>query len=646
MSRLLDARLMLVIGCLLLLAAYWVGLRGGFLLDDQENFAQLERLARGEVTWLGPIVSNASGPLGRPLSMASFVATVSAGGHVPWAYKVGNLFLHVSIGALMALLAMLCLRRDASLGPRAPGIAVLLGVLWMALPIHVSTVLYPVQRMAQLSTLFLVAGLIAYITLRERLVAAPESRGAALALLGSIIGFTALGALSKENGLLLPLLCLALEMTLFANEPRGRAAARNSLILTLAVPAMLGAIALIVFHERLLGAYAIRNFTMLERLLTQPRVLWDYVFNVLLPAGPRLGVYQDDFTISRALWHPWTTLPALLGWLILLSAAARWRRQAPVFAAGLFVFLGGHAMEAGIFPLEIYFEHRNYFPSIGLLLMLAGIMPVLAGRLGAITPAFRRLAAAAPVVLALVMLGAVHARALVWASPELLMAQSQKNRPDSPRVQSTLAARAMEEGALGTALAHLDTLERLSGPIEQGSTAIWRVVAHCVTGHAVPEELVAAVRTTVQPRPTVFGLRAGIILSEQIEAGRCNGPTLAEWSNLYRGWVERLEVNPRSLAGWRLRLIAARLAAAAQDWPTALTLGRAAWADSGWNPGAGIFVVQVANSIGDIDQSSQLVDQLAETAPAWDLRVQEAISSFRKHVDEERRRDAAALHSS
>jgi hypothetical protein len=331
-----------------------------------------------------------------------------------------------------------------------------------------------------------------------------------------------------------------------------------------------------------------------------------------------------------------------VGWLILLSAAVRWRRQAPVFAAGLFIFLGGHAMEAGIFPLEIYFEHRNYFPSIGLLLLLAGTLPTLAGRLGEMTPGFRRLAAAAPVALALVMLGAVHARAHVWASPELLMAQSQQDRPGSPRVQSTLAAQAMEAGDLGTALAHLDEIDRISGSLEQGSTAIWRVIAHCVTEHPIPHDLVTGIRTTLQSRPTVFGLRAGIVLSEQIEAGRCSGPTPAEWAGLYRAWVELLEVDPRSLAGWRLRLIAARLAASAQDWPTALALGRAAWADSGWNPGAGVFVVQVANSIGDIDQSSQLVDQLADTAPAWDLRVQEAIASFRRHVDEMRERDAAS----
>jgi hypothetical protein len=380
---------------------------------------------------------------------------------------------------------------------------------------------------------------------------------------------------------------------------------------------------------------------MQERLLTQPRVLWDYALNILLPAGPRLGVYQDDFTLSRTLWHPWTTLPALVGWLILLSAAVRWRRQAPVFAAGLFIFLGGHAMEAGIFPLEIYFEHRNYFPSIGLLLLLTGTLPILAGRLGEMTPGFRRLAAAAPIALAVVMLGAVHARALVWASPELLMTQSQQNRPDSPRVQSTLAALALENGDLASALLHLDAIDRLSGPIEQGSTAIWRIIAHCATDDPVPRELLETVRATLQPRPTVFGLRAGIVLGEHIEAGRCTGPTPAEWASLYRAWVERLEVNPRSLAGWRLRLIAARLAASAQDWPTALALGRVAWADSGWNPGAGIFVVQVANSIGDIDQSSKLVEQLADTAPAWDLRVQEAIASFRRHVDDMQSRAAA-----
>ena len=42
---------------------------------------------------------------------------------------------------------------------------------------------------------------------------------------------------------------------------------------------------------------------------------------------------------------------------------------------GILFFLAGHALESSIFPLEIYFEHRNYLPAVGLALALvSGLM--------------------------------------------------------------------------------------------------------------------------------------------------------------------------------------------------------------------------------------------------------------------------------
>ena len=43
------------------------------------------------------------------------------------------------------------------------------------------------------------------------------------------------------------------------------------------------------------------------------------------------------------------------------------RTRAPVLAFGILWFFAGHVLESTLLGLEIYFEHRNYLPSIGLI---------------------------------------------------------------------------------------------------------------------------------------------------------------------------------------------------------------------------------------------------------------------------------------
>ena len=53
--------------------AYWPGLQGPLLLDDFSNLASLEKLDIQRDFAVDIVGGNTSGPLGRPLSMASFV---------------------------------------------------------------------------------------------------------------------------------------------------------------------------------------------------------------------------------------------------------------------------------------------------------------------------------------------------------------------------------------------------------------------------------------------------------------------------------------------------------------------------------------------------------------------------------------------
>ena len=100
-------------------------------------------------------------------------------------------------------------------------LALLTSALWLLHPLHVSTVLYAVQRMAQLSTLFTLAGLYVFARYRSRWAVAGASPGDVLACLLWLFLFTLLAAFSKENGVLLPWLVVVCEMFVYRGQWAG-----------------------------------------------------------------------------------------------------------------------------------------------------------------------------------------------------------------------------------------------------------------------------------------------------------------------------------------------------------------------------------------------------------------------------------------
>ena len=47
-----------------------------------------------------------------------------------------------------------------------------------------------------------------------------------------------------------------------------------------------------------------------------------------------------------------------------------------VVAYGLLFYPIAHTIESTVWPLELYFEHRNYLPSIGLSILMLGLYGV------------------------------------------------------------------------------------------------------------------------------------------------------------------------------------------------------------------------------------------------------------------------------
>ena len=127
---------------------------------------------------------------------------------------------------------------------------------------------------------------------------------------------------------------------------------------------------------KLLSGYAYRDFNLVERLLTEGRVVVWYMSLLLWPDPARMSM-EHDFEISTSLFSPLTTLPSLLLIAALIFLAIRFRRRFPVITYGIVWFFLNLVIESTIIPLELVFEHRLYLPSMGFYLSVAALLVTL-----------------------------------------------------------------------------------------------------------------------------------------------------------------------------------------------------------------------------------------------------------------------------
>lgn len=424
--------------------AYWPGTRGTFLLDDYPNLVQnsaIRNLRPSLNSFIRASFSSDSGPTHRPIAMATFALEVLASGggrninSDVTLMKWTNVVIHLLNGLLVFVLVRLILIRYRQLRPdtsegACTWAALAVTAAWLLAPIQLTAVLYVIQRMTSLAATFSLAGLIAYVAGRLRLEADHKSTRGWIYLLATPIVFTPLAIFTKEIGALTMLYALVIEWALFgvygAQRNLGRAV-KAYFFLFLIVPAIAGAIWLLppILHH---PAWRIRDFNLGERVLTEGRVIWHYLWWTLVPDINSLTLFHDAFPVSHSLLQPWTTLLAWTGIAALAAAGVAARHRYPLIAFGLFWFLAGQVMTASIFPLELIFEHREYLPSLGLYVALFGTIMLL------IEHSKYRRAAVTAVALIIGLYGlALGLRSLNWSNPLRHLAIAAHNHPDSPR---------------------------------------------------------------------------------------------------------------------------------------------------------------------------------------------------------------------
>ena len=126
-------------------------------------------------------------------------------------------------------------------------------------------------------------------------------------MLSGLFFGTALGLACKENAILLPALALVIEVTLFRWTTTTAVNAKRLRLLHFGVSGLIyvgGALIAWWVLDLWSATYATLDYSALERVLTQLRILAEYVQMLLIPNLSSMTFYHDDVRASQGLLTP------------------------------------------------------------------------------------------------------------------------------------------------------------------------------------------------------------------------------------------------------------------------------------------------------------------------------------------------------
>ena len=449
------------------------GVNDHFYFDDHINLNALEEVQGESADWVisNYILRNSSGPLGRPISMAAFLVDDNSWPSQAGDFKRTNIKIHLVIGLLVFWLSFLVLEARGS--RHSAVFAAFVSLFWLFNPLHISTLYYPVQRMAQLATLFSVLSLTFYV--KARLA---DSVRHTFKLVSWLIGagLSGLAALfSKENAAVLPLLLLVLDRFLVRQGglPWSNAVIKRAVITGLIASSLfvLGYIIFSAVNAGFFEQYSRRDFSPFERLLTQPQIILYYLKELFLPSLYTPGIYYDHWEPIRSILD---SSPYVIALLAIICVSVWLYLRGWYSGLALLFYFAAHIIESTALNLELVFEHRNYLPSIFLGLVFVDIVRLLkAGRF------YRGLALSFPVVMMAVI---AFARAGLWSDRVEHSLYLASANPGSVRSNVELNNALVSKGML------LEASSYLQGALEANPGSLYlqlhEVLLDCQMGRA------------------------------------------------------------------------------------------------------------------------------------------------------------------
>jgi tetratricopeptide (TPR) repeat protein len=414
------------------------------------------------------------GQIGRSFAYFTFGLNYYFGGLEVFGYHVVNFIIHLFSALFLFLFLNETLRLPSlreHYGEKAFVISFIAALLWAVNPVQVTSVTYLVQRMSSMAGLFFIMAMFFYVRGRTSSSRATAGIFFTLCIIAFLLSFG-----SKENAVMLPVVLWFYDL-FFIQGLTSRNIRKNIIILAPIVFAVIAIGLLYRDFSSLIQGYDTRPFSMAERLMTQPRVIFFYISLLFYPIPSRLTLLYD-VDISRSLFQPWTTFPALVALFLIVGLALLSARRWPLFSFCVLFFFINHVVEGSFIPLEMVYEHRNYIPSMMLFLPLAVLVVAAIQRFS-----YNRVYQAVIVaVLSFVIVDQGHTTYMrndILADEKTLWLDNLEKAPNSSRVHALLGKTLLNEGEYQQALMEFQEAMRLKRWVNLTEPAIY----HCYIGN-------------------------------------------------------------------------------------------------------------------------------------------------------------------
>ncbi|HEY1490841.1 MAG TPA: hypothetical protein VGF90_07360, partial [Verrucomicrobiae bacterium] len=379
----------------------------------------------------------------RPIQRLTYLADYAAFIFKPAGYHLSSILFQIGAALALFLFANELLRSQGIEEPKRRWLAFVAGLIWAVHPVHTAAVAYISGRADPLAAMFGFLGL--YCGIRV----APEKRANRWLLHIAAAAFFLLSALSKETGLIFPILLIAILVL----RKSWRQIVPVSIVLVFVA---LSYLSLRLSAEHFPAPRLRPPAPLLVRPIIVARAFAEYTGLILFPANLHMDrdVESHPFGASSASVRgaAWRELQTLAG-IILIAAAIYWlirsRKQDPVVFSCLVLAALAYLPVSGAFPLNATIaEHWLYLPTAFLFL--------------AATTAIARFqipvpAAAALVALFVLLFGArTFLYTLDWKNQRTFLERTIAAGGDSARMLINLASQELHDGQLDSAKKHLD----------------------------------------------------------------------------------------------------------------------------------------------------------------------------------------------
>lgn len=341
-----------------------------FIFDDFHNITDNRWLKIRDLSLSGFINAATKSPSSnRIIPNISFALNYYFGGFNVWGYHLVNVLIHILTAFTFYFVAQFTLTLPSLKNKchRPREIALLATLIWSVHPLQTNAVTYIVQRMTSMATFFYLLSLLLF----AKGYVAEKKKNSKYLFYISAAAIGIMAFLSKENTAVLPFMLFAYFLY-FLKPPENRLDNKKYAILTLSALTIL-LLALLYLKgnplSTILSGYEKRHFTLMERLLTESRVIFHYITLIALPFPSRLN-FNYDYPVSHSIITPPQTLLAIIGIGFLVYAIKYLYHRDRLTSFTILWFLANLAIESTIIPLELVYEHRLYLPSTFVLLCI------------------------------------------------------------------------------------------------------------------------------------------------------------------------------------------------------------------------------------------------------------------------------------